>query len=157
LILLKVHKKLNIFINTVAITIVLTLGIPNIDFGTLSILQKSYATSEIPEMNCIGLFVTNSNCEGPPGPQGPKGDTGEQGPKGDTGEQGPKGDTGEQGPKGDTGEQGESCPNTDTLHIHDEDADQNIGEDIEPVIKGPAHPLLSPPANHGAAVVCVPE
>jgi hypothetical protein len=46
------------------------------------------------------------NATGPPGPQGPKGDTGAtgaQGPKGDTGAtgaQGPKGDTGAQGPPG---------------------------------------------------------
>jgi integrin beta 3 len=40
---------------------------------------------------------------GPPGEEGPKGDTGEPGPKGDTGEPGPKGDTGEPGPKGEQG------------------------------------------------------
>lgn len=72
--------------------------------------------------------------QGPPGPQGPAGETGPQGPEGpvgpkgdmgpvgpagpqgepgDTGPQGPKGDPGEmgpQGPKGDTGEQGPAGP-----------------------------------------------
>lgn len=43
---------------------------------------------------------------GPPGPQGPKGDTGATGPKGDTGAVGPKGDTGATGAKGDTGATG---------------------------------------------------
>ena len=60
---------------------------------------------------------------GPPGPQGPKGDTGAtgpQGPKGDTGDvgpQGPKGDPGDvgpQGPKGDQGDAGPQGPKGDT-------------------------------------------
>lgn len=60
---------------------------------------------------------------GPPGPQGPKGDTGAtgpQGPKGDTGDvgpQGPKGDPGDvgpQGPKGDKGDAGPQGPKGDT-------------------------------------------
>jgi Collagen triple helix repeat (20 copies) len=50
------------------------------------------------------------NQTGPPGPQGPKGDTGPQGPKGDTGPQGPKGDAGPQGPQGNTGPQGPAGP-----------------------------------------------
>lgn len=58
-------------------------------------------------------FTTGT--QGPPGPQGLKGDTGATGPKGDKGDQGipgvlgPKGDTGSQGiqgPKGEVGPQG---------------------------------------------------
>src|SRR5262245_17811948 len=44
---------------------------------------------------------------GPPGPQGPEGDTGPQGPKGDPG---PQGLTGPQGPTGATGAQGPPGP-----------------------------------------------
>lgn len=54
---------------------------------------------------------------GPPGPQGPKGDTGEpgpQGPKGDTGAAGPQGVTGLQGPAGERGEVGPQGPKGDT-------------------------------------------
>lgn len=54
---------------------------------------------------------------GPPGPQGPKGDTGEpgpQGPKGDTGAAGPQGVTGPQGPAGERGEVGPEGPKGDT-------------------------------------------
>lgn len=54
---------------------------------------------------------------GPPGPQGPKGDTGEtgpQGPKGDTGAAGPQGATGPQGPAGERGEVGPQGPKGDT-------------------------------------------
>ena len=54
---------------------------------------------------------------GPPGPQGPKGDTGEtgpQGPKGDTGAAGPQGATGLQGPAGERGEVGPQGPKGDT-------------------------------------------
>lgn len=54
---------------------------------------------------------------GPPGPQGPKGDTGEpgpQGPKGDTGAAGPQGETGPQGPAGERGEVGPQGPKGDT-------------------------------------------
>ena len=53
---------------------------------------------------------------GPPGPQGPKGDTGEpgpQGPKGDTGATGPQGVTGLQGPAGERGEVGPQGPKGD--------------------------------------------
>ncbi|MBI4705087.1 MAG: hypothetical protein HY744_28605 [Deltaproteobacteria bacterium] len=61
--------------------------------------------------------------QGPPGPQGPKGDAGPagpQGPKGDAGPAGPagpKGDTGPagpQGPKGDAGPTGPQGPKGDT-------------------------------------------
>ena len=54
---------------------------------------------------------------GPPGPQGPKGDTGEPGPqgtKGDTGETGPQGVTGLQGPAGERGEVGPRGEKGDT-------------------------------------------
>lgn len=54
---------------------------------------------------------------GPPGPQGPKGDTGEpgpQGPKGDMGAAGPQGATGPQGPAGERGEVGPQGPKGDT-------------------------------------------
>lgn len=54
---------------------------------------------------------------GPPGPQGPKGDTGEtgpQGPKGDSGAAGPQGATGLQGPAGERGEVGPQGPKGDT-------------------------------------------
>lgn len=54
---------------------------------------------------------------GPPGPQGPKGDTGEpgpQGPKGDSGAAGPQGATGPQGPAGERGEVGPQGPKGDT-------------------------------------------
>ena len=53
---------------------------------------------------------------GPPGLQGPKGDTGEpgpQGPKGDTGATGPQGVTGLQGPAGERGEVGPQGPKGD--------------------------------------------
>lgn len=53
---------------------------------------------------------------GPPGPQGPKGDTGEpgpQGPKGDSGAAGPQGATGLQGPAGERGEVGPQGPKGD--------------------------------------------
>lgn len=54
---------------------------------------------------------------GPPGPQGPKGDTGEpgpQGPKGDMGAAGPQGATGPQGPAGERGEVGPQGEKGDT-------------------------------------------
>ena len=43
---------------------------------------------------------------GPPGPQGPKGDTGEPGPQGPKGDPGAKGETGPKGDMGDPGPQG---------------------------------------------------
>ena len=54
-------------------------------------------------------LIEDGSFAGPPGPQGPKGDTGEtgpQGPKGDTGAAGPQGATGLQGPAGERGEVG---------------------------------------------------
>ena len=60
-----------------------------------------------------GKVATLETLIGPPGPQGPKGDTGgtgPQGPKGDTGPQGPKGDTGATGPQGLKGDKGDAGP-----------------------------------------------
>ena len=62
-------------------------------------------------------MIEGGSFAGPPGPQGPKGDTGEpgpQGPKGDTGATGPQGVTGLQGPAGERGEVGPQGPKGDT-------------------------------------------
>lgn len=62
-------------------------------------------------------LIEDGSFAGPPGPQGPKGDTGEtgpQGPKGDTGAAGPQGATGPQGPAGERGEVGPQGPKGDT-------------------------------------------
>lgn len=62
-------------------------------------------------------MIEGGSFAGPPGPQGPKGDTGEpgpQGPKGDTGAAGPQGATGLQGPAGERGETGPQGPKGDT-------------------------------------------
>lgn len=62
-------------------------------------------------------LIEDGSFAGPPGPQGPKGDTGEpgpQGPKGDTGAAGPQGVTGLQGPAGERGEVGPQGPKGDT-------------------------------------------
>lgn len=61
-------------------------------------------------------LIEDGSFAGPPGPQGPKGDTGEtgpQGPKGDTGAAGPQGATGPQGPAGERGEVGPQGPKGD--------------------------------------------
>lgn len=58
-------------------------------------------------------LIEDGSFAGPPGPQGPKGETGPQGPKGDTGAAGPQGATGPQGPAGERGEVGPQGPKGD--------------------------------------------
>lgn len=65
-----------------------------------------------------GAYVdTETNAEGPQGPQGLKGDTGKQGPQGETGPQGKTGPQGEPGQQGPQGEPGEDAPQIDDTQI----------------------------------------
>lgn len=58
-----------------------------------------------------GAYVdTETNAEGPQGPQGQKGDTGATGPQGEKGETGETGPQGPEGPQGETGPQGPQGP-----------------------------------------------
>ena len=74
----------------------------------------------LPTASLTGELAMPEKMQGPPGPQGPKGDTGEQGPpgpqgpKGDTGATGATGPQGPKGDKGDTGDPGPAGPKGDT-------------------------------------------
>lgn len=61
-----------------------------------------------------GAYVdTDTDAQGPIGPQGSKGDTGKQGPQGETGPQGKTGPQGPEGLQGPQGEPGEDAPQID--------------------------------------------
>ena len=81
---------------------------------TAEIKQATQDAVDIKDLVQEKLY--NGDFNGPPGPQGPRGQQGIQGPQGETGLQGPKGDTGAtgatgaQGPKGDTGATGAIGP-----------------------------------------------
>ncbi|MGD6958289.1 hypothetical protein ACQCWA_12055 [Rossellomorea aquimaris] len=61
--------------------------------------------------SCQNLYpLKKFNCEGPPGPRGPRGFRGPAGPQGEIGPAGPQGDPGPVGQQGEQGIQGEPGP-----------------------------------------------